>query len=582
VNISSISGEMWLQGRSIVAGVALGTIYCIYPSRVSVRSSGEAEEISPEFELQRFYSALERSQKELDVLCKKLKQDNLCYESEIVEMQSILVRDVIFNREVSEYIQKFFKRADVAIYDFLDKYRTRFSHIPGALIRQRFEDIEGVCHRVLSCLVAQERGGFGFEETSIIFSESAAVTLLCQSGLKQIKALVTTNGGAMSHTAIIAKSQGIPYVTGISLDSITHSLHGREVIVDGLTGLVIVDPQEETKKRYMSLKEAHDEFIKGNAVKPRLKARTKDGTRVFLYGNVGSVSEAETLSDHGMDGVGLYRSEYLVLEKGHFPGEEEQYQAFSSIVKASKGKRVVLRVFDFANDKKWSSIGNAIPHFKEGKRTIPLLLEYEDLFLQHLTALVKASAYGPVGILFPMVGSIDEMDACLQIYEKACVALQLSPQMRPQIGAMIEVPSMACKISELKDRVQFLALGTNDLLSHTLGLDRTDDSLSNHLFERHPGFLQLVAHVAQESAKVSLPLSLCGEMASDPLMIPFVIGLKIHRLSITPRLAPMVKHVLRSYTVEEAEKIAQDVLSLTSPEEIDSLLKKRYCSTYGG
>ncbi len=578
----AITSETWLQGRSIVAGVAIGSIHflCSDPS-VSCQD-GAGEKICPEVELQRFFIAVDRSQEELLALSQKLKDDGFCHEADIVDMHSILIRDVIFNREVIDLIQYSLKRADVAIFDFLQKYRTRFCHIPDVMMRQRFEDVESVCHRVLSYLVDQEGSTSHFNERSVIFAETAAATLICQSGIKQIKALVTKNGGAMSHTAIVAKAQGIPYVTGIAIESMNRALHGREVIVDGLAGLVIVDPADQTRRRYQSLKEDHDEFIKGDTVKPRLRARTKDGKRIFLYGNVASAQESHQLLNHGMDGIGLYRSEYLVLENRHFPNEEEQSDAFSQIVRASAGKSVVLRVFDFGDDKRWNEVLNAIPNFEEGRRTIALLLENPDLFLSHLKAMIRSSFIGTISILFPMVASIEEVLACLNLFNQACDMLKVLPQKRPRVGVMIEVPSMAFKIPLLKGKVQFLSLGTNDLLSHTLAVDRSDGSSLDIALQYHTGFLSLVSFIAAQSKEAGLPLCICGEMASDPLMIPFLIGLGIHQLSISPRLAPMVKHVLRSYSVDETEHIAQTVLALSSPVEADAYLKERYRSVYGG
>ena len=378
----------------------------------------------------------------------------------------------------------------------------------------------------------------------------------------------------MSHTAIVAKARGIPYVTNIHGGSLCESRSGDFVIVDGRAGLVVLHPTPETIRRYRVLKEAHEAAFQ--EALDSVGGVTKDGTRIALMASVSGSQELAQLAGCGLDGIGLYRTEYQVLERRRFPTEHEQAEAYSNVVKAANGKPVVIRTFDFNADKAWDEVANTLPGIHKGRSTIELLLERPQVFEAHLRSIIRASALGPVSILFPMIASVEELDRCLEVYHRVHQAVGLPAS---RVGAMIELPSLAFRTRDVASRVDFLSVGTNDLTQYALAVDR--GSGSDPALSYHPGLLRLLHFIVRESTEVHIPLCLCGEMASDPLLIPLLIGLGIRELSFAPPLARTIKHVLRSISCDEAQAMADRVLSLDSAKEIHAFLQERYCAACG-
>jgi phosphotransferase system enzyme I (PtsI) len=386
----------------------------------------------------------------------------------------------------------------------------------------------------------------------------------------------------LSHTAIVAKARGIPYVTDIQAESFRDSFSGVSAIVDGLAGLVILRPSEETIRRYMALKKSHETYFRRSSVKNHRGGYTKDGKRISLMANVSGINDVRQLQSFGLDGVGLYRTEYQVLERRRFPTEQEQADVYAEIVRVAESRPVVIRVFDFGSDKGWKEVADAFSHFEQGRRTIDLLLDHPKIFLGHLRAIIRASAYGPLSILFPMIASIEELDRCLQMFHQAFEMVSRDgPLGGMKVGAMVELPALAFYTDSLAGKVDFLSIGTNDLIQYSLAVDRSNSASFDARLSYHPGLLCLLRFIVHEGKRVGIPMCLCGEMASDPLLIPFLVGLGIQELSIAPRLAPMVKHVLRAFSIEQADQIVNTVLSCTSAQETYAFLRAQYCTVHG-
>lgn len=589
------SEEIWLQGRAVVPGLAIGSLYLLPEISASFSEKNESGPICIDRELRRFSVAVSESQAELRFLFEKLKNEGFCQEADIVGMHLELTADPELCHEVEKGIRQSGRRADSVLAEVIEKYRCRFEKIPVALIRQRFEDVESVCFRILSFLtVSPEKSRLDIPPQAILFAKTVTATIAAEVSVNGVGAIVTTHGGAMSHTAIVAKARGIPYVTDIQGESLRDAFSGTSVIVDGLAGLVILRPTDETIRRYMTLKESHESYFRRSSAKIHCGGYTKDGMRISLMANVSGIQEVRQLQAFGMDGVGLYRTEYQVLERRRFPTEQEQSDVYAEMVRAAEDRPVVIRSFDFGSDKGWEGVGEALPGFEQGKRTIDLLLGQPQIFLAHLRAIIRASSYGSLSILFPMIASVDELDKCLHLYSQAKamvesergVAIGSVPQpgiasKGIKIGVMVELPALAFHTSSLAGKVDFLSIGTNDLIQYSLAVDRSNSASYDPRLSYHPGLLRLLRFIVQESEAVKLPLCLCGEMASDPLLIPFLIGIGIHELSIAPRLAPMVKHVLRAFSVDQAKQITHSVLSCNSAQETYAFLRTQYCTIPG-
>jgi phosphotransferase system enzyme I (PtsI) len=415
-------------------------------------------------------------------------------------------------QEVEHTIVQKQQRAENGVAEVIEKFRLRFEKIPDTAIRQRFEDVESVCLRILSFLTSPEKKGLQIPTAAILFAKTVTASIVAEMSVNGIGAIVTTHGGAMSHTAIVAKARGIPYVTAIQGESLRESSSGASVIVDGLAGLVILMPTADTARRYKALKEAHEACFQNNAEKLMVGGLTKDGCRVSVMANVSGVNDVRQIPSFGLDGVGLYRTEYQVLERRRFPTEHEQTNAYSEMVKAAECRPVVIRVFDFGSDKGWEEVVSAFPALEQGQRTIDLLLENPQLFLAHLRSIIRASAHGSLSILFPMISSVGELDRCLQMLRQAheMVRREIAALRPLRVGAMMELPSLAFRTSSLAGKVDFLSIGTNDLIQYSLAVDRSNSASFDPRLSYHPGLLRLLRFIVQESSVVRIPVCLCG------------------------------------------------------------------------
>ena len=574
----SPEGETWLQGRSVVPGIAVGTLHFLVDDSIFISKNNDHSPFSTEGEISRFSHAVSETQTELQLLFEKLMGRGFCQEANLVDAHLQMTSDPKLYREIEWVIRQGEKRADDAVSEVMEKFRLQFEKIPEAFIRQRFEDIESVCLRILSFLHSSLPKKESIPPKAILFAKTLSAPIVAEAGVSGLGAIVTTSGGAMSHTAIVAKARGIPYVTDIQGTSLRDSFSGAFVIVDGLAGIVVLRPTDATIRRYVVLKESQEAHFRGDDGALPTRGMTKDGHHIAVMANVSGVNDARQLSSHGLDGVGLYRTEYQVLERKRFPTEQEQVETYAEMVKAAGQKSVVIRVFDFGSDKNWDEVAGALPDIKQGRRAIDLLLDRSQIFLPHLRAMIRASAHGPLSILFPMISSIEELDRCLAIFHQAYEAVnEECPVKKPRVGAMIELPGLAFRTRLLSGKVDFISVGTNDLIQYSLAVDRSNSASFDPHLSYHSGLLRLLRFIVHESEEANLPLCICGEMASDPFLIPFLVGLGIKELSIAPRLAPMVKHVLRSFSMDEARHIAQTVLSFSSAQETYAFLRAQYC-----
>ena len=574
-------GECWLQGRAIVSGIAIGLPFFLQES--SPKSSDTSRpSFSLSDELARLASAFAHTQHELNTLVDKLSSDGFCQEAKVIETQAALAEDTSLRQEIENAIQTQFLRAEEAVREVAEEFKARFELLPEVVFRQRFDDVDSICQRLIAFLTM---GGYAHGQIpkhAVVFAKSVTPSIAVEMSVHGIGALVTKHGGPMSHTAIVAKARGIPYVSGIDESSMVPSREGGRVIVDGLAGLVIVNPTNETMTRYTDLVAAHDRCLQENADATHTETRTKDGQIIALLANVSGVPEMKQVSAFGLDGVGLYRTEYQVLEHRRFPSEAEQAASYAEMVQLAEGKPLVIRAFDFSSDKGWEEVWDVLPNVKEGRRATSLLLDHPNVFQAHLRAIIRASRYGPLSILFPMVSSIGEMEQCKRLVQEAWSFVCTEKEVPfPRIGAMIELPALAFQARELASMVDFLAIGTNDLIQYALAVDRSNTACFDPNLSYHPGLLHLLAIIVRESTSVGVGVCVCGEMASDLLLTPFLIGVGFRQLSMVPRLAPMVRHLLRSLTIQECATLAREVLAMDSPETIRACLREWYCRNHG-
>ncbi len=393
---------------------------------------------------------------------------------------------------------------------------------------------------------------------------------------RMVKAIVMDAGGKTSHTAIIARSFEIPAVLGLS--SITRLVQGDEqIIVDGNSGVVIVDPDEETLEKYHRILNRWQEHEVRLMRLNTLPAETRDGKLIFLKGNIEIPEEVDGVINHGASGIGLYRSEFLFLRPSGLPTEDEQYEAYKQVLEAMENRPVTIRTLDIGGDKFSEKIGT---HNEKnpilGWRAIRLCLSRLDLFRTQLRALLRASMHGRLQIMFPMISGVHELNRALDILSE--VKDDLRSEEIPfadeiPVGIMIEVPSAALTSDILARKVDFFSIGTNDLIQYTIAVDRGNERVA-YLYEPfHPGVIRLIKTIIDNAHAEGLSVAMCGEMAGDPLASVVLLGLGLDEFSMSAVGLPEVKQIIRSVSLAEAEELAGRIMELRDTDDVDRAVK---------
>lgn len=567
--------EIRLQGTKISPGMVLGkaAFFFLTPLEVKEVTLSKGEVAS---EVGRFREALFHSKKEIEQLKETLREENAIDGVSVLEAHLHLLEDPEIIPLVENEIERKQKNAAYIFDRVIDDFRVKFYALDDPFFRERFKDLEDVSRRILGYLNSQPKVSFlSFPENCVIFAKEISASDAAESNPNHIKAFVTELGGSTAHAAIVARAKGIPYISNLPLDLSLIS-EGDTVIVDGHSGQLIINPSEETLRAYeAALRHSHQQTLKLEEL-AAFKAETFDGVEVRLSANIEVPDELDQLHNHRGSGVGLFRSEYLFLAKDSFPSEEEQFAIYKRLVDGMRGLPCVIRTFDLGGDKVMvgqKALGEA-PSFL-GCRAIRFCLKEKGLFKAQLKAILRASAFGNVKVMFPMVSSLRELR------EAKALLLEARHELLSQgvalgdpipVGCMVEVPSAAIIADLLVKECDFVSIGTNDLVQYSLAVDRTDHTMSRDYTPTHPSVLRLIRLVAQEAANRGIPVSVCGEMAADPKYTALLLGLGINELSVSLRFLPIVKQTVRQTSIVEAYALAEKALHLSTSEEIDQLL----------
>ncbi|MBM4360318.1 MAG: phosphoenolpyruvate--protein phosphotransferase [Deltaproteobacteria bacterium] len=504
----------------------------------------------------------------------------------ILEAYVQLASDELLQREVSAQIRVHRRAAEWAVSAAVVELATRLFAVDDPYIRERGHDIEFVGRQIVRALLATASGSVEGERESLRVLEPAIVVASELSPADAaammtmpVLGFVTEKGSRTSHTAIMARALGIPAVLGLGT-SISDVAPGQLLIVDGTRGAILLDPTDDEL-------DAADRLSEGaRVVGERLRARraeacvTADGERVELHANIGLEAEAPLALEHGAEGIGLYRTEFLFVDRRTPPTEEEQYEAFAGVVRAMNGRPVTLRTFDLGGDKFVSSLPlPAELNPMLGLRAVRLQLARPELLLEHLVAMVRASAFGEVRVLVPMVGSVEELEAVRALLDRAferVAARNLPAAMRLALGAMIEVPASALIAGHLASAADFLSIGSNDLVQYALAVDRGNRDLAHLATPFHPAVLRLMANVVEAGHAHDRPVSVCGEMASDPMGALLLAGLGVRSLSMEPAAIPRVKAALATAASRELRDVAARALAMPRASDVVALLREAF------
>ncbi|KPJ31618.1 phosphoenolpyruvate-protein phosphotransferase [Burkholderia multivorans] len=574
-----------LHGIPVSRGIAIGRAYLIAPAALDVAHYLiEANRIDAEVE--RLRTALDAVHRELEALRADLTDDTPSEVGAFIDVHAMILGDAMLVQETIDLIRTRRYNVEWALTEQLDLLTRHFDDIEDEYLRERKADIEQVVERVLKALAgapsaAQALDGAAANGTSemIVVAHDIAPADMMQFKTQSFQAFVTDLGGRTSHTAIVARSLGIPAAVGVQHAS---ALIRQDdlIIVDGDQGIVIVDPAPIVLEEYSY---RQSEKLLEQRKLQRLKfspTQTLCGTPIALYANIELPDDAKAAVDAGAVGVGLFRSEFLFMHQKEMPEEEEQFAAYKRAVEWMKGMPVTIRTIDVGADKPLEALDEGYetaPNPALGLRAIRWSLSEPQMFLTQLRAILRASAFGQVKILIPMLAHAQEIDQTLDLIREAKrqlddAGLAYDPNVR--VGAMIEIPAAAIALPLFLKRFDFLSIGTNDLIQYTLAIDRADNAVA-HLYDPlHPAVLHLIAYTLREAKRAGVPVSVCGEMAGDPALTRLLLGMGLTEFSMHPSQLLVVKQEILRAHLKSLEKPTADVLAAFEPEEVQAALKR--------
>lgn len=575
-----------LHGIPVSRGIAIGRAYLIAPAALDV-DHYLIEPPQIEGELERFRAALKAVQGELERLSGDLAADAPSEVGAFINVHTMILNDAMLVQETMDLVRTRRYNVEWALTEQLERLVRHFDDIEDEYLRERKADIQQVVERILKALagapsaVALVDGANGdATDEMIVVAHDISPADMLQFKTQTFQGFVTDLGGRTSHTAIVARSLGIPAAVGVQHAS---ALIRQDdlIIVDGDHGIVIVDPAPIVLEEYtyrQSEKALEQKKLQRLKFAP---TQTLCGTKISLCANIELPEDARTAVEAGAVGIGLFRTEFLFMSKDHLPEEEEQFEAYRRAVDLMSGLPVTIRTIDVGADKPLETFGGgegheAAPNPALGLRAIRWSLSEPQMFLTQLRAILRASALGKVKILVPMLAHAQEIDQTLDLIREAKRQLDdagLAYDPGVQVGAMIEIPAAAIALPLFLKRVDFLSIGTNDLIQYTLAIDRADNAVA-HLYDPlHPAVLHLIAFTLREAKRAGVPVSVCGEMAGDPQLTRLLLGMGLTEFSMHPSQLLVVKQEILRADLRALEKPVADVLAAFEPEEVQAALK---------
>jgi phosphoenolpyruvate-protein phosphotransferase (PTS system enzyme I) len=569
-----------LKGIGVSPGIVNGKAYVIDELDVQVpylhlHSAGEIA-----VEIKRFRKALSTSKSQLLEVRKTLSRGKGLEPLFIIDVHIMMLKDNMLINDTIDSIRHRKINAEWALMLTIEKFRKAFSKIEDVYLKQRISDVEYVGQRILRNLTERKRESVSeLKENVIIVARDLSPADTVQMKMEKVLGFATDIGGKTSHTAIVARSIGIPAVVG--LERITHEIRNKdEIIVDGCDGFVLINPDPEIVKRYEE-KSRHFLELEEDLLKfAHLPAVTRDGHRIEIGANIEFIEEVPSSLAHGTDGVGLYRTEFLFINKDRLATEKEHFVNYKSLVEGKGLGWFTIRTFDLGGDKFMSDPKVAKDLAREnnpvmGLRGIRFCLQEIELFKVQLRAILRASAFGKVRVLFPMVSCLEEILEAKRIFTE--VKRELKAEKIPfgediEIGIMIEVPSAVLIADRLAKEVDFFSIGTNDLIQYALAIDRINERVT-YLYEPlHPAVLRLIKMIVDAGHKAGIRVAMCGEMAGEPTYTMILLGLELDELSMNPLAIPRVKKIIRSATRTESKRLLKKIMTMSSADEIEEYI----------
>jgi phosphotransferase system enzyme I (PtsI) len=567
----------FIQGIGASPGIIIGKAYLVERSKVRLAQ----KRIHPhqvEEEVKRFFKAIEESRNQLIEIKEKILDPEVRRHSFILDVHLMILDDQMLIQDTVDAIRRKKVNAEWALDLTLEKLDLAFKAIDDEYLRERRSDLHYVSQRIFRNLLGRKHDDITrIKGKVIVVAHDLSPADTLQMNLKHVAGFITDIGGKVSHTAILSRSLGIPAVVG--LEVATSLINGGDLlIIDGETGEVVINPTEEVSHSFLERKRRIRSIEREVLKYASLPAETRDGIRVRLQANIEMVEEISSVRMHGGEGIGLFRTEILYLNRKDLPSEEEHFQTYRRLAEDISPASATIRTLDIGGDK-------FLPNYSKGNemnpamglRAIRFSIKEADIFRVQLKGILRASAYGKLRILLPMISGIEEIRqtrAILEEVKKGLIKERIPFDRGIKIGAMIEVPSASDIADLLAREVDFFSIGTNDLIQYALAVDRINEHVS-YLYEPlHPAVLRIIRWVVQSAHQAGIPVAICGEMAAEPAYAIVLLGLGLDEFSMNPVSIPKVKKVLRMSRFEETRSLVEELFLFSTASEIESRVRK--------
>ncbi len=562
-----------MKGLGVSPGIGIGKAFVIEKKSLDIKKIyvNDAEK-----EIDRLRNAVELGRSQLNELYAKTLKEVGEKEAQIFKSHEMMLEDDTFISEIESKIRNEKVNAEYSVKEVSNHYIKMFNNIEDEYLRERSEDIKDVTVRVIKILLGIRTADYSkLNKDSILVAEDLTPSDTAQLEKGKIAAMITEMGGKTSHAAIIARIMGIPTVVG--LDDITQKIKSNDVVIcDGKTGKVLINPNQKQLAYYTQKKTRLEEISNELRKQVGLPTITKDGFKVTLAANIGTPHDVDMILENDAEGIGLFRSEFIFMNRECQPSEDEQFEEYKEVLQKMGDKPVIIRTLDIGGDKN-------VPYFdipKEmnpflGYRAIRLCLGNVDVFRTQLRAILRASVYGNLKIMFPMISTMKELRDSKKVLEKA--KEELNNKGIPfnndiEVGIMIEIPSAAIISDLLAKEVDFFSIGTNDLIQYTLAVDRMNSKLSHLYSQYHPAMLRLIKGIIDNAHKAGIWVGMCGEAAGDPKLIPIFLGMGLDEFSMNSPSILSSRYIIRNLNKDEMEKIAESTLNMETAVEVEGYL----------
>ena len=567
-----------LKGIPASPGVVMGKVFFLDKEEFQIKKRRIAKDLVPK-NISRFQEALVKTKDEIKEIKAQVAKRVGEEEAYIFDAHLLILKDPYLIKKVTQRVKEELVNVEYVFFQVVETLRETFSSMEDSYLKGRAADIRDVGRRVLRNLLGKERETLAtLKEEVVVVAHDLSPSDTASMHKEKVIGFVTDMGTKTSHTAIMARALEIPAVVGLK-NIIQEAQALDTLIVDGSQGSVVINPDKETLKKYRKDRESFAVF-EHELIKLRdLPAQTLDGHKVILAANIEVPEEIKYIKEHGGEGIGLYRTEFLHLGRSDLPSVNEQFRAYKEVAQKLSPHPVIIRTLDLGGDKFLSYL-NLAPEMNPflGLRAIRLCLADIPLFKDQLRAILKASAYGNLKVMYPMISGVEEVKKANQILEEVEAELEkkgISFNKDLEVGVMIEIPSAALTCEFIAEEVDFFSIGTNDLIQYALAIDRVNENIAYLYQPLHPAVLHLLKRIIDEAHKAGIWVGMCGEMAGEPLFTPLLLGLGLDELSMSPVVIPEIKKIIRSLTLTEAKELSKKALKLSTAQQIEVLLKEK-------